>query len=143
MAEPPFSTNERSRGHGGYGAIQVQVVANASERRLHRTIRWCAELPVRILLGAIWIYQRAVSPILPVVFGAACGCRFAPTCSHYAAEALREHGAIVGGFFAARRLLKCTPLHPGGVDPVPARRTPVCRASAATSRRGIRPAGAV
>ncbi|MBL9209686.1 MAG: membrane protein insertion efficiency factor YidD, partial [Opitutaceae bacterium] len=53
----------------------------------------------------------------------ACGCRFSPTCSHYAAEAIRTHGAVVGVGLAAIRLVKCTPLHPGGVDPVPPRRT--------------------
>ena len=80
-------------------------------------------LPARLLLGLIWLYQRTFSPVLPAVFGSACGCRFSPTCSHYAAEAVRHHGAIVGAWLALRRLLKCTPLHPGGFDPVPPRRS--------------------
>jgi len=89
---------------------------------------FAAGLPVRVLLGAIWLYQRTLSPALPVIFGPACGCRFSPSCSHYAAGALREHGAVVGLFLTLRRLLKCTPLHPGGFDPVPprSRRAPVC-----------------
>lgn len=66
------------------------------------------------------MYQRTVSPLLPIVTAGACGCRFAPTCSHYAAEAIRVHGAIRGSWLALRRLVKCTPLHPGGFDPVPA-----------------------
>jgi putative membrane protein insertion efficiency factor len=78
-------------------------------------------LPAQALLGLIWLYQRTLSPALPTIFGAACGCRFAPTCSHYAAEALRTHGCFTGCFLALRRLMKCTPLHPGGFDPVPAR----------------------
>ncbi len=78
-------------------------------------------LPASALLGLIWLYQRTLSPVLPAVFGAACGCRFSPTCSHYAAEAVRTHGALRGTLLAARRLVKCTPLHPGGFDPVPAR----------------------
>ena len=82
------------------------------------------------LLGLIWLYKKLVSPILPAVFGQNCGCRFHPTCSHYAAEAVRTHGAIRGSWLAARRLLKCTPLHPGGFDPVPTpaelRRPPTC-----------------
>lgn len=77
-------------------------------------------LPADALLGLIWLYQRTLSPILPVVFGPACGCRFSPTCSHYAAGAIRNHGVFRGMFLAARRLVKCTPLHPGGFDPVPA-----------------------
>ena len=84
-------------------------------------------LPAAALLGLIWVYQRTLSPALPVVFGPACGCRFSPTCSHYAAGAIRGHGAIRGSWLAVRRLAKCTPLHPGGFDPVPApRNRPAC-----------------
>ena len=79
-------------------------------------------LPARGLLAAVWLYQRTLSPVLPVMFGPACGCRFHPTCSHYAAEAVSTHGALAGVWLAARRLLKCLPLHPGGFDPVPPRR---------------------
>ncbi len=64
--------------------------------------------------------------MVPVVTLGACACRFAPTCSEYAAEAVRVHGALAGAWLALRRLVKCTPLHPGGIDPVPPRRSPVC-----------------
>ena len=80
-----------------------------------------ASLPTRGLLALIWLYQRTLSPALPALFGPACGCRFTPTCSHYAADAIREHGALTGAWLAARRLVKCTPFHPGGFDPVPPR----------------------
>jgi putative membrane protein insertion efficiency factor len=73
----------------------------------------------RILLGFIRLYQRAFSPVLPAMFGAACGCRFSPTCSHYAAGAVQAHGTFRGTWLALRRLVKCTPLHRGGFDPVP------------------------
>lgn len=87
-----------------------------------------ASIPRRILLGLIVIYQRTLSPVLPAVFGPACGCRFYPTCSRYAAEAVTTHGALRGAWLAGVRLLKCTPLHPGGLDPVPPRaaRRPNC-----------------
>jgi hypothetical protein len=114
---------------------------NASAKflsRLRRGTRMAVSGPARLLLGLIWIYRRTFSPLLPVVFGPACGCRFHPTCSVYAAEAIREHGAVIGARLALRRLLKCHPLHPGGFDPVPPspslrrtgppRRRPACRA---------------
>ena len=72
-----------------------------------------------VALALITAYQRTASPVLPVLFGPACGCRFYPSCSHYAAEAIATHGTLRGSWLAARRLLKCTPLHPGGVDLVP------------------------
>lgn len=99
--------------------------ANSPGRRLVR-------LPAAALLGLVWLYQRTVSPVLPAVFGPACGCRFSPTCSHYAADAVRTHGALAGSWLALRRLLRCTPLHPGGFDPVPPARRRVCTAAPAS-----------
>jgi uncharacterized protein len=88
--------------------------------------RSTARMPVHAGLVLIAIYQRTLSPGLPMLFGPGCGCRFTPTCSHYAAEALRTHGFFAGLLLAARRLVKCTPLHPGGLDPVPFRVQPTC-----------------
>ena len=68
----------------------------------------------RALLAAAGFYQRAVSPVLPP------RCRFQPTCSAYAIEAVELHGAARGSWLAVRRLAKCAPWHPGGVDFVPA-----------------------
>lgn len=76
-------------------------------------------LPAAAAVALVKVYQRTASPLLPVFFGPACGCRFYPSCSHYAVDALLAHGALKGGWLTARRLLKCTPLHPGGHDPVP------------------------
>jgi putative membrane protein insertion efficiency factor len=90
-------------------------------------------IPARVLVGLVRIYQRTLSPALPVLTAGACGCRFSPTCSHYAVEAVQVHGALLGSWLAMRRLVKCTPLHPGGIDPVPARKPagPSCRRVAA------------
>lgn len=94
------------------------------------TVRRLGALPAQAALGVIFLYQRTLSPALPVLTLGRCGCRFSPTCSHYAAEAIRTHGLLTGFFLGAARLLKCTPLHPGGYDPVPPRRDrPVCRSA--------------
>jgi putative membrane protein insertion efficiency factor len=82
-------------------------------------LRALSRLPAAALIAVVRLYQRTLSPLLPVITVGACGCRFAPTCSHYAVEALRTHGALAGTWLAFRRLLKCTPLHPGGIDLVP------------------------
>jgi putative membrane protein insertion efficiency factor len=68
-----------------------------------------------ILLTLIACYRVALSPVL----GARC--RFYPTCSAYAAEAIERHGALRGSWLALKRIAKCHPLHAGGVDPVPER----------------------
>jgi putative membrane protein insertion efficiency factor len=67
----------------------------------------------RLLVLLVRVYQWLVSPLLPR------SCRFYPSCSAYAATALQRHGAVKGSALAARRLLRCHPFHPGGVDPVP------------------------
>jgi putative membrane protein insertion efficiency factor len=66
-----------------------------------------------VLRCAVFAYQYTLRPVL------GCNCRFHPSCSDYALEALRGHGALRGGALAARRVLRCNPWHPGGLDPVP------------------------
>ena len=67
----------------------------------------------RLLLLLIVGYKRLISPLLPVA------CRFTPTCSEYAADAIRRHGAMRGTGLAIRRLSRCRPFGGGGEDPVP------------------------
>jgi hypothetical protein len=70
--------------------------------------------PLAYLLALpIRLYKRFVSPLLPPA------CRFHPTCSVYALEALHKHGALRGLRLTVWRLLRCQPFHPGGFDPVP------------------------
>ncbi|MBU3678522.1 MAG: membrane protein insertion efficiency factor YidD [Candidatus Kapabacteria bacterium] len=70
--------------------------------------------PVVLLLTAgIRFYKVAISPLLPS------SCRFQPTCSTYAMEAIQIHGALRGSVMAIKRIGRCHPLHPGGYDPVP------------------------
>jgi hypothetical protein len=67
----------------------------------------------RILLLIIAGYKRLISPLLPRA------CRFYPSCSSYAAEAIERHGPVRGVILTVRRIARCHPLHPGGYDPVP------------------------
>ena len=69
----------------------------------------------RVLLAPIKLYRLWISPVLPP------SCRFEPSCSTYAVEALTTHGALRGSWLTVRRLLRCGPWHPGGYDPVPPR----------------------
>ena len=67
-----------------------------------------------MILWLIQLYRKFISPILP-----GNTCRFYPTCSSYAVEAIQRHGTLKGTLMATKRILKCHPLHPGGFDPVP------------------------
>ncbi|MGE5625508.1 MAG: membrane protein insertion efficiency factor YidD [Bacillota bacterium] len=67
----------------------------------------------RLLILVLRTYQLSLSPMLGT------RCRFAPSCSQYAIEAIREHGVVKGVWLAARRVSRCHPFHPGGHDPVP------------------------
>ncbi|MFO7809164.1 membrane protein insertion efficiency factor YidD [Guyparkeria sp.] len=67
----------------------------------------------RVLIGLVKGYRLLISPMLPP------SCRFYPTCSEYAVEALTQHGALKGGWLTLRRLGRCHPFCAGGVDPVP------------------------
>ncbi len=66
-----------------------------------------------VLLGIIHFYRKAISPLKGVP-----SCRFYPTCSQYAAQAIEKYGALKGSYLALKRVLKCHPFHPGGYDPV-------------------------
>jgi uncharacterized protein len=67
----------------------------------------------KLALASIRFYRYAISPLM------ASHCRFYPTCSCYAQEAIESHGLLRGGWLSAKRLGRCHPWHPGGYDPVP------------------------
>lgn len=87
-----------------------------SASALGRVIAW----PLR---GLVWIYRKGISPLLGV------NCRFEPSCSAYAEEALREYGGIAGGWMALKRICRCHPWGGHGYDPVPPRPGPDTPAS--------------
>lgn len=70
-------------------------------------------LIAKIMLGLIRFYQYAVSPLIPP------RCRYTPTCSQYALEAVKKYGALEGGWLAVKRIARCHPFGGSGHDPVP------------------------
>lgn len=79
----------------------------------------------RLLIALIGVYRYLISPLLGN------NCRFYPSCSDYAQQAIQRHGACYGTFLAVRRLLRCHPWHPGGVDLVPE-----CRKTSSSTTHG-------
>lgn len=73
---------------------------------IERTIQW-------VLITLVRGYQVVLSPLLPAA------CRYYPSCSAYAVEAIEKHGARRGAWLAAKRIARCHPFRPGGYDPVP------------------------
>ena len=67
----------------------------------------------RAAVALLRLYKRGISPLLPK------SCRFHPTCSEYAMEAIERHGVLRGGWLTVKRLVRCQPFCAGGVDPVP------------------------
>jgi putative membrane protein insertion efficiency factor len=81
--------------------------------------RWVLHVPRYVLIFAIRLYRWAISPAQVLLFGPAGGCRFTPTCSEYALEAIHTHGAMSGSWLAAKRICRCHPWGECGPDPVP------------------------
>jgi hypothetical protein len=86
---------------------------------------------IKVVQLPIRFYRKWISPLKPP------SCRFYPTCSAYALEALETHGVVKGTYLAVKRICKCHPFHPGGFDPVP----PAKRAVKRTPARGEKDAG--
>ncbi|MBV9139649.1 MAG: membrane protein insertion efficiency factor YidD [Pseudonocardiales bacterium] len=82
---------------------------------------------VQVLVVVLQFYRRWISPAFPP------SCRFSPSCSAYAIEALMVHGMLRGSWWTVRRLLRCGPWHPGGMDPVPPARSPSSPAESESS----------
>ena len=82
----------------------------ANQPGMMRNLGWVL---VRLLVGGVAVYKAMISPLLPKA------CRFVPTCSEYASQALIKHGLVRGSILAARRVLRCHPWGGGGIDPVP------------------------
>ena len=91
----------------------MRVVVDRSRGIPAVVVRAIAAVPRTALILLVRAYQVALSPLLPA------SCRYYPSCSAYAIEALERHGALRGGWLTLRRLARCHPFRPGGYDPVP------------------------
>ena len=97
-------------------------------------------LAQHVLTALLKLYQLAISPVLTAAFSPAGACRFTPTCSAYALEAIQSHGALTGVWLTARRLARCHPWGGCGHDPVPPRTAHSCctaHSAAAASAKGL------
>ncbi len=74
----------------------------------------------KILIALLQGYKKIISPLLPPA------CRYYPTCSEYAMEAIDRFGIFTGSWLATKRILRCHPFHPGGYDPVPEKHSADC-----------------
>lgn len=76
-------------------------------------MKWLVAVPRQLLVLLVRLYQVSLGPLLPAA------CRYTPSCSAYAIEALQRYGALKGGWMGVRRIGRCHPFRPGGYDPVP------------------------
>ena len=116
--------DEHAMGDRAIGRAMGQRAENGRAAREHRAAgepdgvaereAWTGGFGVRVVTSLIGSYRRWLSPLK-----GAPSCRFHPTCSAYALEAVQTHGVLRGSTLAGRRILKCHPFHQGGFDPVP------------------------
>ncbi len=90
----------------GYPASRIDRLYNSKTRLKMNPIKW-------LLIGIVRFYQLFISPLLGP------RCRFYPSCSNYTIEAIKQHGVLCGSWLAIKRIGRCHPANPGGVDPVP------------------------
>jgi putative membrane protein insertion efficiency factor len=95
------------------------VVFGLSFGLRHSLVIMVSSLVIRVLTLAIRAYQVTISPALAFLFGPTAGCRFTPTCSQFAVDAIRSRGAVTGSWLAAKRICRCHPFGKCGHDPVP------------------------
>jgi uncharacterized protein len=103
-----------------------------------RVLRFFCILPSAFCILLVRLYRVTLSPAKTFLVGPAGQCRFQPSCSQYAIEALKTHGAITGGWLAAKRVCRCHPWGECGEDPVPPVKSKVPHSGLRTSSFGFR-----
>ncbi len=99
--------------------IQHPMVSHVRARWMFNVGCWMLDVPKTVLIFAIRLYRWTVSPLLVFLFGPTGGCRFTPSCSQYAVDAIRSQGVLAGSGLAVRRICRCHPWGDGGHDPAP------------------------
>ena len=104
--------------NNGTAVCPIEHVGREILNGLHFEVYTVGSVVQKVFLALIRFYKRQISPLLPP------SCRYVPTCSEYAYEAISRFGAGYGTWLAVKRLLRCNPFFPGGYDPVPEKKTP-------------------
>lgn len=104
---------------GGRGRSHVDAKEDRLKAGQHAALIGIRRAPAGVLILLVMFYRWVLSPLKVVLFGQGARCRFEPSCSAYALEALRRHGFFYGSWLAGRRLLRCHPWGAFGADPVP------------------------
>ena len=112
VAAPPAGT-VGADGSSGAPAVAAGAAEGPRVGRGVAALATVRRLPALLLIGLVRVYQTFISPLTPP------SCRYYPSCSSYAVVALQRHGLLRGGWLAVRRLARCHPWTPGGIDDVP------------------------
>jgi len=99
--------------------VHLSTGRGSGHRWMFKFECWLLNIPKSVLIFTIRLYRWTVSPLLLVLLGPAGGCRFTPSCSQYAVDAIRSQGALAGGWQALKRICRCHPWGDGGHDPAP------------------------
>jgi uncharacterized protein len=99
--------------------VQLSILMGFGYRWMFKVEGWLLNVPASVLIFTIRLYRWTVSPLLVFLFGPTSGCRFTPSCSQYAMDAIRSQGVLAGGGLAVRRICRCHPWGDGGHDPAP------------------------
>ena len=91
----------------------LRQIWDMASRGVYQLWRLICALLSKVLLALLWFYRHCISPLTPAA------CRYTPTCSQYAVEAIKKYGPFKGGWLALKRILRCHPWGGSGYDPVP------------------------
>ena len=92
---------------------ELRLIWETFSRSIYSVWRLACMLLSKVMLALLWFYRHCISPLTPAA------CRYTPTCSQYAVEAIKKYGPFKGGWLTLKRILRCNPWGGSGYDPVP------------------------